>query len=67
MTDPIADLFKAEEQQRASLTHADYVAAGEEPPAWEDEPIPSLITWRRWQAAQDKTLAHKRAMARANT
>ncbi len=64
MTDPFADLLKAEEQERSALTLADYAAAGEEPPHWDDEPIPSLVTWRRWQAAQDKALAHKRATAR---
>lgn len=54
-----------EDRERASLTSADYAAAGVEQPNWRDDPIPSLETWRVWQAAQDKALAHKRAAARA--
>ena len=57
--------MSAEEEERAALTRADYAAAGVEAPNWEDDPIPSLETWRRWQDAQNKALAHKRAAARA--
>lgn len=54
-----------EDRERAALTPADYAAAGVDTPNWRDDPIPSLETWRLWQSAQDKALAHKRALARA--
>ena len=56
--------MRAEARERAALTVADYVAAGVQAPNWENEPIPSLETWRRWQKAEDGALAHKRAQAR---
>jgi hypothetical protein len=65
MNDPLTTQIRAEESERAALTPADYVAAGVEYPDWANDPVPSLETWRRWQAAQDKALAHKRAAARA--
>ena len=55
--------LSAEEMERDALTPADYMAAGVEVPNWTEEAIPSLETWRRWQAAQNKTLAYKRAQA----
>ena len=55
-----------EERQRAALTQADYSAAGVEWPNWADEPIPSLETWRRWQSAQNRALAFKRAALRVD-
>ena len=55
----------SEDRERAALTPSDYAAAGVEQPNWRDDPIPSLETWRLWQTAQDKALAHKRAKARA--
>lgn len=54
-----------EDRERAALTPADYAAAGVETPNWRDDPMPSLETWRLWQAAQNTALAHKRAKARA--
>jgi hypothetical protein len=53
----------AEDQERDALTPADYAAAGAEAPDWENDPIPSMDTWRRWQAAQSAALAFKRARA----
>ena len=64
MSDTLTAQMKAEEIERAALTQEDYAAAGVERPNWDDEPIPSLETWRRWQSAQDKALAHKRMAAR---
>lgn len=58
-------IMTLEDRERAALTPGDYAAAGVEQPNWRDDPIPSLETWRLWQAAQDKALAHKRAKARA--
>lgn len=55
--------ISVEEQERDALTPADYAAAGVEGPNWAEEPIPSIETWRRWQEAQTKALAHKRALA----
>lgn len=49
---------------RSALTPADYAAAGVEPPGWAEDPIPSLDTWRRWQAAETAALAHKLAIAK---
>jgi hypothetical protein len=54
----------AEDRERAALTPGDYAAAGVDAPNWRDDPIPSLETWKLWQAAQDKALAFKRAKAR---
>ncbi len=53
-----------DDKERDALTPADYLAAGVEAPGWKDDPIPSLETWRRWRAAEDRALAHKRAAAR---
>ena len=53
-----------EDRERAALTPSDYAAADVAPPNWRDDPIPSLETWRLWQAAQDKALAFKRAKTR---
>jgi hypothetical protein len=53
-----------EDRERAALTPQDYAEAGVEAPNWREDPIPSLETWRLWQAAQDKALAFKRAKAR---
>lgn len=54
----------AEDEERDSLTPADYIAAGVEVPNWTDDPVPSIETWRLWQTAQNAALAHKRAAAR---
>ncbi|MBK6704812.1 MAG: phage tail assembly protein [Hyphomonadaceae bacterium] len=54
-----------EDIERDALTPADYVAAGVEVPNWADDPVPTIETWRRWQAAQNAALAHKRAAARS--
>ena len=53
------------EDERDTLTPADYIAAGVAAPNWAGEPTPSLETWRLWRAAQDQALAHKRARAKA--
>ncbi len=53
----------AEDDERDALTLADYAAAGVPGPDWANDPIPSLETWRVWQANQTKALAHKRALA----
>lgn len=53
----------ADDQERDALTAADYAAAGVEAPDWANDPMPSMETWRRWQAAQNTALAHKRALA----
>lgn len=67
MDDELASaMMKQEERERAELTPADYAAAGVDAPDWLKEPIPSLETWRRWQEAQDKALAHKLMQARAD-
>ena len=47
------------DSERNTLTAADFVAAGVAAPDWAADPIPSLETWRRWKAAEDKALAHK--------
>ena len=52
-----------EDRERADLTPADYRAAGVEVPNWANDSIPSIETWRRWQDAQNKALAFKRAKA----
>jgi hypothetical protein len=54
-----------EDRERAALTPLDYVAAGVEAPNWAGDPMPSLETWRAWQAAQNTALDFKRAKARA--
>jgi hypothetical protein len=53
----------AEDDERDALTLADYAAAGVEAPDWANDPMPSMDTWRRWQAAQSAALAFKRARA----
>lgn len=53
----------AEDDERDALTPADYAAAGVEPPDWANNPMPSIDTWRVWQANQSKALAFKRALA----
>jgi hypothetical protein len=64
MEDRVFTTMNSEDRERAALTPADYAAAGVDQPNWRDDPIPSLETWRTWQAAQDKALAFKRAKAR---
>jgi len=49
--------------ERSELTAADFAAAEVEMPRWDEEPIPSLDTWRRWREAEDKALAHKHLRA----
>lgn len=53
----------AEDDERDALTAADYAAAGVEAPDWANDPFPDMDTWRKWQAAQSKALAFKRANA----
>lgn len=53
----------SEDDERDALTPADYAAAGVAPPDWANDPIPSIETWRVWQANQTKALEHKRALA----
>lgn len=65
MEDGVLTTMSAEDRERAALTPADYAAAGVEAPNWREDPVPSLETWRLWQAAQDKALACKRAKFRA--
>ena len=64
MEDRVFTTMNSEDRERAALTPQDYADAGVETPNWRDDPIPSLETWRAWQAAQDKALAFKRAKAR---
>jgi hypothetical protein len=66
MEDRVFTTMTTEDRERAALTAQDYAEAGVEAPNWRDDPIPSLETWRAWQAAQDKALACKRAKTRAN-
>lgn len=47
------------DKERAALTANDFAAAGVEAPDWKSDPIPSLDTWRRWKAAEDRALLHK--------
>ena len=54
-----------EDRERAALTPQDYAAAGVEAPNWRDDPVPSIETWRAWEAAQNAALAFKRASTRA--
>jgi hypothetical protein len=51
----------SEDDERDGLTPADFAAAGVEAPDWANDPIPSIDTWRKWRAAEDAALAHKRA------
>ena len=51
------------DEERSALTAADFAAAGVAAPDWAGDPIPSLETWRRWKAAEDKALAHKAHMS----
>jgi hypothetical protein len=51
--------FEMHDDERNALTEADFTAAGVEAPNWKADPIPTLETWRRWRAAEDKALAHK--------
>lgn len=53
----------SEDDERDALTPADYAAAGVASPDWANDPVPSIETWRVWQANQTKALAHKRALA----
>lgn len=53
----------AEDDERDALTPADFAAAGVEAPDWANDPIPSMETWRKWRAAEDAAIAHKRARA----
>lgn len=64
MEDRAFTTMTREDRERAALTPFDYAAAGVDQPNWRADPIPSLETWRIWQAAQDKALAFKRAKAR---
>ncbi|MBI3439441.1 MAG: hypothetical protein HY054_12475 [Proteobacteria bacterium] len=50
-----------QDQERATLTAADFAAAGVDAPNWTSDPVPSLETWRRWRAAEDQALAFMRA------
>jgi hypothetical protein len=54
-----------EDDERDALTPADYAAAAVEAPDWANDPIPSIETWRKWRAAEDAALAHKRARSQA--
>lgn len=56
--------LSADEKERMALTRADYAAARVEFPNWTADPIPSLQTWRCWQDAENRTIAHKRAADR---
>lgn len=49
------------DEPQGNLTLADYLAAGVEAPNWQDDPVPSLETWRRWRAAESAALAFKLA------
>lgn len=53
----------AEDDERDTLTAADFAAAGVSPPDWANDPIPSMETWRKWRAAEDAAIAFKRAQA----
>ena len=50
-----------DEEERRTLTAEDFAAAGVEGPNWAADPIPSLETWRRWRAAEEKAFAHLQA------
>jgi hypothetical protein len=51
------------EDERSALTAEDFTAAGVDAPAWASDPIPSIETWRRWRAAEEKAQVHKLARA----
>lgn len=53
----------AEDQERDSLTPADFAAAGVQAPDWANDPFPSIETWREWRAAENAAIAHKRAQS----
>jgi hypothetical protein len=53
----------AEDQERDSLTPADFAAAGVAAPDWANDPFPSIETWREWRAAENAAIAFKRAQA----
>lgn len=55
----------AEDDERDSLTPADFAAAGVAAPDWVNDPFPSIDTWRVWRAAEDAAIAHKRAQTKA--
>ena len=52
-----------EDDERDTLTPADFAAAGVQAPDWANDPVPSIETWRKWRAAEDAAIAHKRAQA----
>lgn len=53
-----------EDDERDTLTAADFAAAGVAAPDWANDPIPSIETWRKWRAAEDAAIAFKRAQAK---
>lgn len=53
----------AEDDERDTLTAADFAAAGVSAPDWANDPVPSIETWREWRAAENAAIAHKRALA----
>lgn len=52
-----------EDDERDTLTAADFAAVGVAAPDWANDPIPSIQTWRQWRAAEDAAIAFKRAQA----
>ena len=52
-----------EDDERDTLTPADFAAAGVAAPDWANDPFPSIETWRVWRAAENAALAHKRSQA----
>jgi len=52
-----------EDDERDTLTPADFAAAGVQAPDWANDPVPSIETWRKWRAAEGAALAFKRAQA----
>ena len=61
----MSSTMEAEDRERTALTPQDYAAAGVEAPNWRDDQVPSIETWRGWNAAQNTALAFKRANAKA--
>jgi hypothetical protein len=53
-----------EDDERDTLTPADFAAAGVAAPDWVNDPFPSIETWRIWRAAENAAIAHKRAQAK---
>ncbi|MEZ5956185.1 MAG: hypothetical protein R3C27_03090 [Hyphomonadaceae bacterium] len=53
-----------EDDERDTLSLADFAAAGVTAPDWANDPIPSIETWRTWRAAEDAAIAFKRAQAK---